>query len=62
VDAALLVAGVDDVASTCRLLQDADLVLAFARVVVGYGGGDGLECVVALGVVDLEGAGESREG
>lgn len=55
-DAALLVAGVDDVAGAGGLLQDSDLVLALAGVVVVHGGGDGLELVVALGVVNLEGA------
>ena len=57
VKVALLVASVDDVARAGRLLEDADLVLALARVVVGDGAGDALERVVALGVVHLEGAG-----
>ena len=55
VKVALLVTRVDDVARAGRLLENADLVLALARVVVGDGAGDALERVVALGVVHLKG-------
>lgn len=56
IEPARLVSRVDHVAGTSGLLEHADLVLASAGVVVGHGGGDALEGLVALGVVDLEGA------
>lgn len=51
-----LVPGIDHVAGAGGLLEHTDLVLARAGVVVGHGGRDALERLVALGVVDLEGA------
>jgi hypothetical protein len=56
VEPGLLVAGVDDVGGTGGFLEDTDLVLPSAAVIVGHGTGDGLERIVALGVVDLQGA------
>ena len=47
---------VDDIAGAGRLLEDANLELAVARVVVGKGAGGALKGLVVLGVVDLEGA------
>lgn len=51
-----LKARVDDVVGARGLLEDADLELPVARVVVGKGAGRALEGLVVLGVVDLEGA------
>lgn len=57
VEGALLEARVDDVASAGGLLEDADLVLALARVVIVDGVGDGAEGGAALGVPGLDCAG-----
>lgn len=56
VNATLLVARVHDIAGAGGLLEEADLVLALAGVVVGHGVGHALERRVTLGVVDLESA------
>ncbi|KAK5634125.1 hypothetical protein RRF57_009839 [Xylaria bambusicola] len=51
----LLIARVHNVGGARGLLQDADLVLAAAGVIIGQRRGNGLERLITLGVVYLQG-------